>query len=110
MKKPEKMVLCASILIVILMSIYVAHANYRSQTWESKEVRGIVKEFQLYNDFPNLEVFIYFTDASYLHVTSNPFWTYSQLINLNLTQPITVHYKINLNHKIRVTNIEGFYE
>ena len=109
MEKKEKMVILSVIFIILISSGMVAYNEYKAKQWKTREVSGYIKTFTLYNEFPNREVLIYFTNATYLHVTSNPFWTYSQLINLDLNKSVTITYQINQLHHKRVTNVNGYF-
>jgi len=109
MKKEIKMVICSMILILVMSGVYITYDSYLTTTWHKKEIGGYVREYKLYNDFPNIELFIYFTDASYLHVTRNPFWTYSQIINIDISKKITINYEINEKDSIKVIDVNGFY-
>lgn len=109
LKKLEFITIISIVLIVILAAVWVAYDFHKKTVWKYKVIDGYIIEYELYNDFPNQELLIYFSDGNYLHVTGNPFWAYSQVINLNLSQSTIINYKENLNHNIRVVNVEGYY-
>ena len=98
-------------LVCILISVYIVinHNNNRVY-WEEYEHTGYVKEFILYNQFPDQELYIGFTDGNWTLVNDNYFWTYTQLINLNTTMPVTISYKKNGFNHIKVTDINGYYD
>ena len=97
-------------LICILIAVYtVVNHNSNRAEWEEYEHTGYIKEFILYNQFPDQELYIGFVDGNWTLVNVNYFWTYTQLINLNTTMPVTITYKQNKVYHVKVTDIDGYY-
>ena len=105
-----KIAFATLMVICILLSIYIVVNNTsKSTTWEEFEHTGYIKEFILYNQFPDQELYIGFVDGNWTLVNVNHFWTYTQLININTSLPVTINYKKNGLYHVKVTNLDGYY-
>ena len=110
MLKKETIIFIIIATLASLPVIYVVHTDIIKETsWTSHTLSGNIKEFTLYNSFPDNSLYIAFTNGKHIVVTENRFWAYTQLINLNTSSPVNITYKQNENNKILVTSINAFY-
>ena len=107
--KPLTLFFISIIAISFILGAIILPSYFNSKEWKQHTATGYIKEFTLYNTFPDNSLYIGFTDGKYILVTENRFWTYTQLINLNTSEPVDIIYKQNLNHKIVITQVNGYY-
>jgi hypothetical protein len=108
--KIHNIIFCISVIAVLIISAVALYTSHISQTtWEAKEIHSRIKEFTLYNTFPNNALYVGFINGEYILCTENRYWAYTQLINLDISTTVDITYKENKNHDILITKINGWY-
>jgi len=84
------------ILVCLIWGSFIYYKNVElKETWETKYKEGHLKDLILYNNFPNNELFITFTDGNYTVITENRFWAYAHLSVVDTNNIVNLTYKEN---------------
>lgn len=109
MKKKRSLIMLMfmiSLLICVAIGGYIMIVNNINQsTWTTRYSEGYIDEMILYNQFPDNELYIRYTDGNYTLIHGNPFWTHAQLSVSNFSNMINITYQVNGYGFARALNV-----
>lgn len=102
----KKLIIVVIIILIMTAPVYtITNKIINDNAWAEKEISGQFNEMILFNQFPNTELLVTFTDGDFLLITKNHLGSYAFLSLANKYDNITISYMENGFKEVYAENI-----